>query len=309
MIKHKKNIALPIGVKVFLKFLKLDAVTIYGLLRKKKKFYYSFEIPKANGGKRLITPSVGRLKEIQTITKVFIDQCIRWPSYVHGGIKKRSVVTNAKNHVGKYMVMNLDVRKCFPSTSRDMIEKSLICIGYEQKLASMLADICEFNNELPQGAPTSTAMVNLVLDSIDRKFYPLCKKRKFKYSRFVDDITISADSDISSLKGLFTGFIESSGYSVSKYSHIKRNKAQVVTGLVVNEKLRPTTMFVRQLKKDIRNCWPEEAGVDVIAGFYGFNVSELKNNLWGRINFVKSVNKKLGRSVRGLMTEIDWLNN
>lgn len=309
VFKYRNHICPPIKSVTFFKYLNLNTEYLQNILKSKGSYYYSFKLPKPNGEYRTITPSKGKLKDIQRETKQFIDECIKWPLFINGGVKKRSIITNARQHIGKYMVMNLDVRKCFPSTTPKMVEESLRNIGFENNLSAILADICTYNNELPQGAPTSTNIVNLVLGGIDNKFYPFCKKRKYKYSRFVDDITVSADTDIKSLKGLFSEFITSFGYGISKYSHAKRDKAQIVTGLVVNDKLRPATKFIDELKRDIKNCWPENAGVGMVSDFYGFSINGLKNNLWGRINFVKSVNNKQGRDIRGLMTKINWAVN
>lgn len=296
----------PLTLETFLSTLTISPSVLEGILTNKKKFYYSYKQPKKKGDYRTITPSTGKLKDVQGHVQAFIDKHIIWPSYIHGGIKKRSVLTNAKSHLGKYMIINMDIKDCFPNTSSEIINEALLAIGIEKKLSALLSNICTYNNSVPQGAPSSTCIVNIALGLIDNKFNKFCNKNDFKYTRFVDDITISGDIDLRPFKNAFTGFIESMNYPISSYVPLDRSKRQVVTGLVVNDKIRPTPMFIQQLKADIKSGWPGRNEMELVANNYGLSIKELKDNIWGRISFIKSIDKKLGREIRGLMPKVIW---
>lgn len=297
---------LPITLFSFLDLIKTDPSSLYNLLSHKKKYYSSFPQKKKKGGLREITPSRGPLKILQYKIKSLIDAHIEWPVYLHGGIKDRSVLTNARHHVGRSMVVNLDIKECFPNTTKEKVIETMKQLGLESSLANLFADICTFQGHIPQGAPTSTAIVNLVLMAIDKNFCSYCRKRGFNYSRFVDDITISADCDLRPFKNIFHNFIESNGYRVSQYLALGRDKQQVVTGLIVNDKLRPTSTFIRKLKDDIKAGWKDRGAVEAVANDYGFSISQLKKNIWGRVNFIKSIDKRLGREIRGLLVRGEW---
>jgi retron-type reverse transcriptase len=296
----------PLTLETFLSTLTISPRILEDILSNKKKFYYSYKQPKKKGGYRTITPSTKELKDVQSHVQAFINKQINWPSYIHGGIKERSVLTNARSHVGKYMIINIDIKDCFPNTSSDIINEALLVVGFEKKLAMLLSNICTYNNSVPQGAPSSTCIVNIALGLIDGKFSRLCNKNNFNYTRFVDDITISGDIDLRPFKNAFTGFVESMNYPISSYVPLDRSKRQVVTGLVVNDKIRPTATFIQQLKADIKSGWIGQDEVELVANAYGLSFHELKNNIWGRISFLKSIDKKRGREIRGLMTKGIW---
>ncbi len=119
----------PLTLKTFLSTLTISPRILEDILSNKKKFYYSYKQPKKKGDYRTITPSTKELKDVQSHVQAFINKHIIWPSYIHGGIKERSVLTNAKAHVGKYMITNIDIKDCFPNTSYEIINESLLTIG------------------------------------------------------------------------------------------------------------------------------------------------------------------------------------
>lgn len=306
MLKIRPKIIPPITLKDFLRYTKSDLKAMKRVLNNKNNYYSYFEIPKKKGGTRPITPSHGQLKLIQVGTKNFLNECIKWPFYLHGGIKDKSVITNAECHRKKFMVVNVDVEKCFPNTSDKKINEAFRKCKISAELTDLLTDICTYNKSLPQGAPTSTCIANIVLDAVDVALLKVFRKHNFAYTRFVDDITMSGEIDLRPFKNVFYSAVQSAQYSISKYSVADRGKPQIVTGLIVNDKIRPTRQFIRQLKDDIKSGWPENETIEQTAHSYGYSIRELKNNILGRINFVRSVDNKVGREIRGLLVKTIW---
>jgi RNA-directed DNA polymerase len=296
----------PLTSTSFFDLIKIDPPSLQALLANKQRYYSVFSRPKKKGGFREITPSKGPLKALQYKIKSLLDARIKWPPYLHGGIRCRSVLTNADRHTGHQMVINLDIKDCFPSTTEEKVKDAMSRFGLDDNLAKLITDICTFKGHIPQGAPTSTCIVNLVLMAIDRDFFGYCKSKGFNYSRFVDDITVSADQDLRSFKNVFHNFIEARGYRVSQYLSLGRDKRQIVTGLVVNDKLRPTSEFIQELRNDIKAGWPENNALETVANGYGLSIRQLKANIWGRVNFVRSIDNKLGRKLRGLLAKVRW---
>ena len=141
-------------------------------------------------------------------------------------------------------------------------------------------------NELPQGAPTSSLLANLAFAPGDTRFIELCSKRRLAYTRYVDDIAISGESDFHDLRDRFVKIIESTGYGVAneKIRFMPKHDRQIVTGLIVNDRMRPTSEFIRELKHDIRLCL--EHGALTMAEAEGLTVTTMKNKLTGRVAHV-----------------------
>jgi RNA-directed DNA polymerase len=206
------------------------------------------------------------------------------------------------------MLVNLDVKDFFPSTTATRVKEALIEHGMNEGVARLISEICTYDNSLPQGAPTSTALANLAFLGIDKRFNKLCKRHRLTYSRYVDDISISGERELITLKGEFLKIVEQGGYRLAEHKIVfaGRNKPQIVNGILVNDKLRPTRQFISDLKSEIRMCWPENLGVLVIADLNGLTKKQLQKNLWGRVNFIRQFDKKKTREVRALMVKIDW---
>jgi hypothetical protein len=123
------------------------------------------------------------------------------------------------------------------------------------------------------------------------------------YTRYIDDIAISGDYDFRQFKGTFVQFIEDAGFDVSteKMTFCGRNRPQVVTGLVVNDRLRPTRSFLRELADLIRDCyWPGRPGLEVIAAAEGVTIQKMKDRIVGRIRHVGRYDRKEARRLAAL---------
>ncbi len=268
--------------------------------------YGRFKQPKKKGGYRVITPPCEELKGIQYRIKDYLDKRIRWPQHLRGGIDGESVVTNAKPHIGQDVVGNFDVKDFFPSTPEGRVAQLFRDGGMATEAAELATGLCSFEGHLPQGAPTSTCLGNLAFLPVDARLLFLIRKHGFVYTRFVDDLTISGGDVLRSFKGTVTQEIQRGGYRTSLAVLLGRNEPQIVTGLVVNDKLKPSTEFIQQLKRDIRDCWPEEMGLKVVAANYGLTIPKLKNRFLGRISHIRQFNRKTAREIRGLMVKIRW---
>ena len=135
----------------------------------------------------------------------------------------------------------------------------------------------------------------------------LCKKKGLVYTRYVDDVTISGGIDMRPMRGAFIDIVRHAGFSVSedKLKFTDCCDRQVVTGLVVNDRLRPTKEYLAKLKRTIRRCWPENEGLYTVALEYGLFPGEFLSMLKGQVGFVKSVDCALGRNIKRLMVKIE----
>jgi retron-type reverse transcriptase len=279
------------------------------IIRNKESYYESFFMKKKDGAPREINPPKPELAEIQLRLKNYLQKRLKWTNAVHGGIPKRSIITNAERHMGKLWVANLDISKFFPSTKPAQIESALQRAGCSTPVANLFAELTTFRNGLPQGSPTSTILSNLVLEPMDSQFLRLCHRNSLTYTRYIDDITISGDINLNPFYSAFIKIIQSSGFEVqTKKVHITpHSQRQVVTGLVVNDRLRPTGEFLSNLKRAIRRCWNGPEEIAIAAAEEGHEPREFIRSLCGKVNHVKSVDPKLGRKIRALCTKIPHL--
>ena len=182
--------------------------------------YRSFEIPKRNGGKRLINAPEPRLKMVQRRLANVLYECIaeaekcappRRP-LAHGFARPRVIGTNAsKNkkrryalgifsnaavHKNRRYVLNLDLKDFFPSLNFGRVRGFFIKdkrFELNEKVATVIAQIACHRNELPQGSPCSPIISNLLGHLLDVRLFRLARKYKCAYSRYADDITFSTN--------------------------------------------------------------------------------------------------------------------
>ncbi len=291
--------------------------------------YVRFQVPKKTGGVRQISAPMPRLKAVQhwilnnILTKVETHDC------AHGFRAGRSIVTNARPHVGAETIINLDLKDFFPSISYRRIKGLFRAFGYSEAAATIFGLLCtepaveevELDGRkyfvatgarhLPQGAPTSPALTNILCRRFDRRLLKTADELGFTYTRYADDLTFSASGE--SLRHLgnvlerVKAIVAHEGFTVhpDKTRVLRRSRQQDVTGVVVNSKLNVSRQELKrfratlyQIEKDgpVGKRWGRAP--DVIASLQGF------------ANFVYMVNPEKGaelqQRVRALAAKYNW---
>ena len=243
--------------------------------------YVTFAIPKRRGGERLIMAPKRRLKALQRRLNALL--CAKLPAseHAHGFRSGHSVRTNAQPHVGKAVLLQLDIREFFPSIHFGRVRGLLLALGYGYPVASVLAalmtepprqpvavgDTVYFapvgSRACPQGAPTSPQLSNALLLKMDRRLAGLARRRGFAYTRYADDLTFSGD-DIAhahALRILASKIVEEEGFRInSEKTRVTRaGSRQCVTGVIVNEVLGLSRQTRRRLRAAIHQCAKAQA--------------------------------------------------
>ena len=169
----------------------------------------------------------------------------------HGFVPNRSIVTNAKPHVGKKWVVNFDIKDFFPFTKTPLVRDVLL--KYEQlseEEIKIIVQLCTRHGALPQGAPTSPHLANLALWDFDTSLWNFCLEQELQYTRYADDLTFSGDFIPENLRSVVIEELKKMGYRLAKgkSSYRGQHRRQVVTGLVVNEKIN----LPREKRKRLR---------------------------------------------------------
>ncbi|MET3028477.1 reverse transcriptase family protein [Flavobacterium sp. UW10123] len=216
---------------------------------------------------RVIRPSKKKLKLIQSKIKDRILSKIELPQNVHGGVKKRSNITNAKPHQGNKYVFVTDLKDFYPSIKAKKIHDLFIRLGYNKQFAFYITKLTTWKGELPQGTPTSTHISNIFFLETDSKLIKLCNENNITYTRYVDDLTFSSQKDFQDLIPSFLSIIKGSGLKIS-YRKTDYKGKQNVTGIVVLlHKIDAPKKLIEKSKLEIDNhpsCKPNTNYVESI---------------------------------------------
>ncbi len=282
--------------------------------------YNDFSIKKKSGGERKISAPRYKLKTIQKCLNEVFNAVFVPHRSATGFVPQKSIVDNAKFHIGKQFVFNTDLKDFFPSTEFGRVKAvlklepfnlvdnfpKLISNLYQPKkgkgyLAFIIANLCCEKGCLPQGAPTSPTITNIICQRLDKKLSKFAKSLNATYTRYADDITFSSNKPVfnDNFKNQLIEIIEVQEKFKINFEKERLQNAgerQMVTGLVVNNKSNVERKYI----KDIRfwlMCWKK---FDTVAtqekfliqfpnkkGFlrYGGAIPQFQSYLSGKILF------------------------
>ncbi|MBT3200065.1 MAG: RNA-directed DNA polymerase [Phycisphaerales bacterium] len=217
--------------------------------------YDKFTIPKRSGGQRQIMAPCPKLKEMQSRILHRLLGGLRAHRSAMGFERDRSIVTNALPHVGAAVIVRMDIRDFFPSTDAARVHAYFRGIGWDTEVVDLLVKLTTLDGGLPQGAPTSPRLSNLLNYLMDARLDGLARSQGGVYTRYADDMTFSFPTDKGNHK---TAIVSATKDIVGEYGyrlHLRRklsirrsHQQQLVTGLVVNEK----PALPRKLRRKLR---------------------------------------------------------
>jgi RNA-directed DNA polymerase len=158
-------------------------------LKSARPTYQEFSVPKRSGGKRTIASPEPALKILQRRILRRVLARLRCHPAATGFEKRYSIAINALAHVHKAVVVRMDIRDFFGSTKANRVQKYFQRIGWDKETAGLLTTICTYRGALPQGAPTSPRLSNLLCGRLDARLTALAKRYGATYSRYADDMT------------------------------------------------------------------------------------------------------------------------
>lgn len=288
--------------------------------------YRQFKIKKKSGGFRQITAPRNQsfMMLLQSINEIMKAMYI--PSgHAMGFTEKRSVVTNATVHKSQNYVFNIDLKDFFPSVEQGRVMKRLTLapFNFSPQIALLISGICSmrvkreqpietkkhdldkrFMYVLPQGAPTSPIITNMICDTLDRRLAGLAKRFGLHYTRYADDITFSSMHYVYSENGEFrkelVRIIKSQNFTINetKTRLQKHGSRQEVTGIIVSDKLNVTRKYVREIRS-LLYIWEKYGYTAALSRFYPKYKAEkghikkgnpdLTNVLEGKLLYLKMV--------------------
>ena len=244
---------------------------------KTDNLYTTLTIPKKNGGERVIHAPKKELKFLQKKLADILWECylesleskskdknFKIPVLSHAFEKGKSIITNSQMHRNKKYILNIDLKDFFDSFNFGRVRGFFIKdrdFAVSPEIATVIAQIACYQGKLPQGAPSSPIITNLITRILDYRIVKIAKKYRFTYSRYADDMTFSTNRELNSnklraskeLENFLTELEEvivSSGFEINpKKTRLSNNmQRQEVTGLVVNKKITVKREYVKNTR-------------------------------------------------------------
>jgi retron-type reverse transcriptase len=282
--------------------------------------YRKFSIPKRGGAERPIWAPLPRLKASQRWILSNIAERLLVHGAAHGFLAGRSIATNAAVHGDSKTILKMDLKNFFPTVTFRRVKGIFRKAGYREQVATLLALICtESPREvirrngktyyvamgprcLPQGAPTSPALSNTICLKLDGRLAGIAKKYGWRYTRYADDLTFSLPNgskgkpNLGTLIGLVKKTVADEGFKVNpdKTRVVRKGSCQKVTGLVVNDDMKPRT--TRKVRRQLR------AAIHNLKNGKPLREGETLDSLRGMVAFVSMTQRELGKQ---LMTSLN----
>ncbi len=214
-------------------------------LRTVRASYREFRIPKRTGGSRVIHAPDKDLKSVQRRILRRLLAKLHSHAAATGFERKSSIVHNARCHAGSAVVLRLDIKDFFKSTGGERVKKFFQVLGWNREATEILTRLCTYRGHLPQGAPTSPRLSNLINYKMDVRLAALATACPGTiYTRYADDMTFSISKDDRTIlrKLIFAtrAITAEFGYRLHRSRKLRvrrRHQRQTVTGLVVNDKV------------------------------------------------------------------------
>jgi RNA-directed DNA polymerase len=256
--------------------IKLNQLTFYAYHCNTPR-YSTYSILKKNGTERKLMSPTKRLKLIQKCLNIILISVFNPHKAIHGFLPQRSVVTNASVHTGQNYVYNIDLKDFFFSVDQARVWACLQNPPFNLKdnrleIANLITALCcekieverldenknwvkSIKSVLPQGAPTSPILTNIIAQRLDFELSKIAKKYNLKYSRYADDLTFSSMHHVYKKEGDFVTelrkVISEQNFYINEEKirlHTNGHQRQVVTGLVVNEKVNIKRTYIKDLR-------------------------------------------------------------
>lgn len=282
------------------------------------KMYKQFNIAKGSGKLREITAPDDRLKFLQRKLAPLLNQLYRVRNPVHGFVPNRSVKTNAEAHGNRYFVLNLDLKDFFPSITENRIRGLLRSLGVEPRVSDIVTRLCSFAGHLPQGAPTSPVLSNMICFRLDTELLRIAKQSRAIYTRYADDITFSSYQPPAPLfEGLIPAVgrfapellsqalrstVATNGFEIhdQKAHYANRNSRRIVTGVKINAGLNVDRRYVRQIRAVLHSI--ESIGLAAAQAKHdaASGNGSLPTHLRGKISYIAHLKGQSDPVVRAL---------
>ena len=267
-----------------------------------KSFYWKYKIKKHSGGIRGINAPLPNLKQIQYWILENILNTRKVSPYAKAFVHGKKLKENVRFHRNRKIVIKFDVHDFFGSIHLDSVKMIFRSFGYINLVADLLAKLCCLDDVLPQGTPTSPYLSNLFMMNFDAHIARYCKEHALYYTRYADDLTFSSDSivDELGLQNVVKTELAALGLQLNneKTKVMPRDTRQIVTGIVVNQKLQVDKDKRRKIRQEV--FYIKKWGLESHLQKIGCSKKNYLKHLLGEMTFMQSLtpqNEKLKKDI------------
>ncbi len=266
--------------------------TLYSISNRIERNYKVYKIKKHNGKYRTIYSPSPLLKIIQKniLKNILNDRKIS--KYAKAYHKNISLIDNASPHLNKKTILKLDIIDFFENIEYPLIYDKCFNEAYFPKsIGHLLTYLCTYESRLPQGAPTSSYISNLIMKDFDEEIGTWCNDNNISYTRYSDDMTFSGDFNPTTIikkvrKELYKYNLKINN---KKIHVINNSQQQNVTGIIVNNKLQVSSKYRNKIRQELYYIKKYGIKEHLNRINYQESISKYINSLYGRINYVLSI--------------------
>jgi len=270
------------------------------------QYYRTFD-REVKGKTRTLVEATGYLKIVQR--RILDNLLIRIPRSASsfGQAKGRTIKDNAKVHARSKFIIKLDIKDFYPSIHSTKAYKFFIekqeC---SPDVARMLTSLTTYNYSLPLGTSTSPMLADLIVKPIDVRINGMANKVGLKYTRYVDDLTMSGNFPLERIKRMVIKVLEQSGFKTKKekliyYRPIQLGEERIVTGVRITDgKISAPLDYVSALETELKTAIYQSRRKEVNGEFQN------REHYFGKINYVKWLDPKLGEKFLKLYLKVKW---
>lgn len=292
--------------------LEFSGKALYSLSNHINKHYRGIQIPKKSGGYRQLYVPDRFLKSVQRRINeklLLMEEISPYATaYRLGGSTKM----NAKVHVGKEVLLKLDIKNFFDNLIYPYVkEKAFPEKRYCEQNRVLLSVLCVYKDSLPQGAPTSPTISNIIMKDFDNFVGTWCNDNQISYTRYCDDMTFSGDFDPQAVIQLVKLQLRKLGLFLNdkKTVVVRKGQKHSVTGIVVNEKISAPSEYKKEIRQQMHYCM--KFGVKSHIERQGGNESpeNYVAKLVGKVNYILNLepqNNEMKKYKSWLKGEILW---
>jgi retron-type reverse transcriptase len=300
-----KNIGLPAMTSLddFASEIRLSAGKVRFLSARATFLYKTYDLPKVGGSLRTIAQPSRELKAVQSwILRNILDK-LSSSSCSKGFELGTSILDNARPHIGSNYVLTIDLENFFPSVNASNVFGVFSSIGYNKEMCVLLTNLCVFKGGLPQGAPTSPKLSNLVCAKLDARIQGYAGPKGIVYTRYADDMTFSARTaqKIQKTKLFIGTIINDEGFKINrsktKVCGTKRQKK--ITGLVLSEnRVGIGREKLREIRSKLHHLFIDRStDYSHVNGLLSFTYSVDKTSYSKLYSYINNLQKKYPTSV------------
>lgn len=266
---------------------------LYSVSASPEQFYREYRIPKKSGGIRLINEPLPTLKIVQRSIIDDILSSVEPHKAAKAYRKNHTLRGNALIHRRRPYMLKIDIKDFFSNITTHAIYSLFYDLGYTSQIARLLTGLCTLNNGLPQGAPTSSLLSNLVMREFDDRVLTHCVEREIFYTRYADDMTFSSKTaELPTLIPFVRNQLKRFGLDLNerKTNFSGTGARKFVTGIVVNERLNILKHDRKKLRQEM--YYIKKFGLNGHLRATGNLTSNYIDRLLGRLNFAHFVTRE-----------------